>query len=218
MGHKVNPIIFRLGPMYTWPSHWFAKRNIYAKLLRQDVELRAFLTEQLKDAGFEKVEIERGSNNLTLTIHTAKPGFIIGRGGAGAEDLKKKIKQKFSIKENLTLNIQEVEKPALSAPVVARSMVVDLEKRIPFRRVLKSALEKMQKGGALGAKVCVAGRLNGAEIARTEVLSFGKIPLHNLRAQIDYVGQEAQTIYGKLGVKVWVYKGDVFNEKIENRK
>lgn len=218
MGHKVNPIIFRIGPIYTWPSHWFAKKNIYPKLLRQDVELREFLTEQLKDAGLEKIEVERGANNLTLTIHTAKPGFIIGRGGAGVEDLKKKIKQKFGIKENLTLNIQEVDKPALSAAIVARSMVVDLEKRIPFRRVLKSALEKMQKGGALGAKVWVAGRLNGAEIARTEVLSLGKLPLHNLRAQIDYTCQEAQTIYGKLGVKVWIYRGDVFSEKIESRK
>lgn len=210
MGHKVHPTAFRLGNLYTWPSHWFARRNNYAKLLKQDVEIREFLRKELKESGLAKVDIERSVNALTLTIHAAKPGFIIGRGGSGVEDLKKKIKSKFLKKENLNLNIQEVEKPSLSAPVVLQFMVADLEKRIPFRRVLKQALEKLDKGGAQGGRVWVSGRLNGAEIARTEVLSFGKIPLHNLRADIDYAFGEAHTIYGKLGVKIWVYKGEIF--------
>lgn len=217
MGHKINPIAFRLGQLYTWPSHWFARKQLYAKFLRQDVEIREFLTSKLKESGFERVEIERGINNLTLTIHAAKPGLIIGRSGVGVEELKKNIKNKFLKKnENLVLNIQEVEKQSLSARIVLLNMVADLEKRMPFRRVLKHALDKIGKAGAKGGKVWVSGRLNGADIARREVLSFGKIPLHNLRADIGYAFGEAQTIYGKLGVKVWIYKGEVFEKTAKN--
>lgn len=211
MGQKVNPIVFRLGYIKTWPSHWYSSRKKgYAKLLRQDVEIREYIGERLKEAGVAVVEMERGANSLTVTIKAAKPGLIIGRGGAGIEELKKTLKKKFLKKENLTVNIQEVERPALSAPVVLQSMAADIEKRLPFRRVLKHALERLGKAGALGARVWVAGRLNGAEIARTEVLSFGTLPLHNLRADIDYAFGEANTIYGKIGIKVWVYKGEVF--------
>ncbi|MDP3244420.1 MAG: 30S ribosomal protein S3 [bacterium] len=216
MGHKVHPTVFRLGNIYTWPSHWFARRNNYARLLKQDVEIREFLREELKEAGFAKVEIERGVNALTLTIHAAKPGFIIGRGGSGVEELKKNLKKKFLKKEILNLNIQEVEKPSLSAPVVLQTMIADLEKRIPFRRVLKQSLERLGKAGAQGGRVWAAGRLNGAEIARTEVLAFGKLPLHNLRADIDYAFGEAHTIYGKLGVKIWIYKGEIFKDALKD--
>lgn len=213
MGQKVNPIAFRLGYIKTWPSRWYAKRKIYPKLLKQDVELREYIQTKLKEAGVEAVEIERGASTLTLTIRAAKPGLVIGRGGAGIEELKKSIKKKFLKKENLTVNIQEIERPALSSPVILQSMVADIEKRLPFRRVLKHALERLEKAGALGGRVWVAGRLNGAEIARTEVLSFGTLPLQNLRADIDYAFGEAQTIFGKIGVKVWVYKGEVFSKE-----
>ncbi|MEK7607200.1 MAG: 30S ribosomal protein S3 [Patescibacteria group bacterium] len=210
---KVNPIIFRLGYIKTWPSRWYAKRKAYPRLLRQDVELREHIRTQLKEAGVEAIEIERGASTLTLIIKAAKPGLVIGRGGAGIEELKKTIKKKFLKKENLTINIQEIERPALSSPVILQSMVADIEKRLPFRRVLKHALERLEKAGALGGRVWVAGRLNGAEIARTEVLSFGTLPLQNLRADIDYAFGEAQTIYGKIGVKVWVFKGEVFSKE-----
>lgn len=213
MGHKVHPTILRIGQIYSWPSRWFARKNVYPKILRQDVEIRSFLRSRLKDAGFEKVLIERGINEITLTVYAAKPGFIIGRGGAGIEELKNLLKKKFLKKnDKLNLNIQEVERPLLSSPVVLLGMIADLEKRLPFRRVLKQALDKMEKAGALGGRVWVAGRLNGAEIARRESLSFGKIPLQNLRADIDYAFGEAQTIYGKLGVKVWIYKGEIFEK------
>lgn len=210
MGQKVNPIVFRLGYIKTWPSRWYAKKKAYPKLLRQDVELREYIQTKLKEAGVEAVEFERGASTITITIKVAKPGLVIGRGGSGIEELKKTLKKQFLKKENLTVNIQEIERPALSSPIVLQSMVADIEKRLPFRRVLKHALERLEKAGALGAKVWVAGRLNGAEIARTEVLSFGTLPLHNMRADIDYACGEAQTIFGKIGVKVWVYKGEVF--------
>lgn len=213
MGHKVNPTVFRLGTIYTWPSHWFAKKHSFAKLLKQDVEIRKFLRQQLKEVGLENVEIERAVNSLTLTIHAAKPGMIIGRGGTGVEELKKSLRKKFLKKETLNLNILEVEKPSLSAPVVLQGMVADLEKRIPFRRVLKQALERVTRAGGLGARVWVSGRLNGAEIARSEVLSYGRLPLHNLRADVSYAFGEAQTIYGKIGIKIWIYRGEIFGKE-----
>jgi small subunit ribosomal protein S3 len=213
MGQKVNPIIFRIGQTTTWPSSWFARKDVYPKLLKQDIEIRDFLLNHLKEAGLDKIEIQRSANNITLTIYAAKPGFIIGKGGTGIEELKKLIKAKFLKNENLIINIQEIEKPFLSARVVLTSIIADLEKRIPFRRVLKHALDRIEKAGAKGAKVRVSGRLDGVEIARSETLSFGTLPLHNLRAEIDYAFGEAKTIYGKIGVKVWIYRGEVFNKK-----
>ncbi|MDD5043593.1 MAG: 30S ribosomal protein S3 [Patescibacteria group bacterium] len=225
MGHKVNPKSLRLGTIYTWNSKWFSDKKNYRKLLRQDVLIRDFLRERLKEASVEDVMIERNPSSITITIFVAKPGIVIGRGGSGIEDLKKELKKKIINKKSIAdvgkvvinINIKEVKNPNLSAPVVLRSMVADLEKRIPFRRVMKQAIGRVEKAGAIGVKVTVSGRLNGAEIARTETLSVGKIPLHTIRADIDYASDIAQTIYGVIGVKVWICKGEIFNKKIEKR-
>jgi small subunit ribosomal protein S3 len=214
MGHKVHPKIFRIGTIYRWDSQWFNRKD-YAKLLKEDMLLKKYLSVQLKDAGIDVIKIDRNSKEVTVTVFLARPGLIIGRGGAGAEDLRKKILKKFFTKEKIDfkLNIQEVAKPNLSSRIMAQAMVADLEKRMPFRRVMKQGIEKAKKAGALGVKVVMSGRLNGAEIARTEKLSSGTIPLQNLRADIDFISTTAQTIYGTLGVKVWIYRGEVFSKK-----
>ncbi len=212
MGQKVHPKIFRIGVINTWPSRWFVKAPHYAKALREDVALRAMLAKVLRDASVDRVEIERPSGGLIIAIYSAKPGLIIGRGGQGIEDLRKKIKAKFPQLSGITINVHELEKPLLSGGVVCQSMIADIEKRMPYRRLLKQSLERIRKGGALGGKVRISGRLDGAEIARQETLAFGKIPLHTLRADIDYGFGEAQTLYGKLGVKVWIYRGDIFEK------
>ncbi|MEK7619542.1 MAG: 30S ribosomal protein S3 [Patescibacteria group bacterium] len=215
MGQKVNPRIFRTGILFPWSSKWYAPRQFFARTLEVDTRIRKFVQKTLKNAGVARVEIERTMNSITIIIHALKPGVIIGRQGAGAEDLKKKIKQNFfgTTKTAIHLTIFEVDKPQLNASLVAQQMVEELEKRMPYRRVLKGALDRVQKAGALGVKVFVGGRLNGAEIAKRETLSWGKIPLHTLRANIDYYRVTAHTMAGALGVKVWIYKGDVFEEK-----
>lgn len=212
MGQKVHPKIFRTGQsqIYTWNSKWFAKKDYVARL-RQDVDIRNFLKKTLKEAAVAKIEIERTANAVTIIIHSAKPGLIIGHAGTGIEDLRKKIKEKFLDKKTtLNLNVQEVQNPSTSAEVVLQSMIADIEKRIPFRRVLKQAIGRVERAGAKGVKVVASGRLDGAEIAREETLSWGSIPLHTLRADIDYAGGAAFTIYGAVGLKVWIYKGEVF--------
>ncbi len=215
MGQKVHPKIFRIGELYTWNSKWFARRD-YAKFLQGDILIKKFLKTELKDAAVAKVEIERTPAAITLIIHSAKPGVIIGRGGQGVEVLKKKIQSKFLDKKStLNINIQEVTNPGVSAELVMQSMVADLEKRLPFRRVMKSAIARVQKTDAQGIKVIVAGRLNGAEIARTETLTWGSLPLHTLRADIDYSRGIAKTTYGTIGVKVWIYQGEVFKKNQE---
>lgn len=220
MGNKVHPKVFRLGTVGTWHARWFAKKNEFPKWLREDILLREHVWNALKDAGLDKVDIERSRGKVTIVVHAAKPGFVIGRSGAGIEDLKKKIVAEFfkGKKVDLHINIQEVSRPSLSSQIVMQSMIGDLEKRIPFRRVLKQALDRVQKGGALGAKVWVKGRLNGAEIARVETLAWGKVPLHNLRADIDYAQGFAKTLFGTIGVKVWINRGEVFEEKIKTEK
>lgn len=214
----MHPKAFRIGTVATWSSRWFSRRD-YIPHLQEDVMMRSYLTEELKDASLDRVEIERGPGTITVFIHSAKPGFIIGRGGQGAEELKKKIRRKFypAKKINLQVNILEVTKPSLSAAVVAQQMASDIEKRLPFRRVLRQAVERVEKAGAEGVKVMVKGRLNGAEIARREYLAKGKIPLQNLRADIDFATATAHTIYGTIGVKVWINRGLVFAKK-ENQK
>jgi small subunit ribosomal protein S3 len=212
MGQKVHPKIFRTGEsqIYTWNSKWFSKKDYVARL-RQDIDIRDFLKKILKEAAVAKVEIERTANAVTVIIHSAKPGLIIGHAGTGIEDLRKKIKEKFLDKKTtLNLNVQEVQNPSTSAEIVLQSMIADIEKRIPFRRVLKQAVGRVERAGAKGIKVVASGRLDGAEIAREETLSWGSIPLHTLRADIDYAGGPAFTIYGAVGIKVWVYKGEVF--------
>jgi len=217
MAQKVNPKIFRIGTIFGWDSKWFNRKD-YKKFLQQDVEMREYLRKELKEAQVDRIEIERGGTNnaLTITVHSGKPGVIIGRAGAGIEELKKRLKTKFFAgkKVNLNLNVVEVSHPSLSANIVMQQMIADLEKRMPFRRILKTTIERVQKAGALGVKVAVSGRLNGAEIARREMLSWGSVPLQNLRADINYAADFARTMFGTIGVKVWIYRGEVFEGKL----
>jgi len=213
MGQKVNPIIFRLGPIHNWSSRWFSKKD-YAVFLKQDIRVKKFIKKSLKEASVVKIEIERSGNTFTVIIYTAKPGLVIGRSGEGVEKLKKEIKEKFlDPKTSLNLNIQEVKTPNLSAELLVQGMVADLEKRIAFRRIMKQTIGKAEKAGAKGVKVLCSGRLNGAEIARRETLTRGSLPLHTIRADIDYSRGVANTTYGTIGVKVWVYKGEKFNKE-----
>jgi len=220
MGHKVHPKIFRMGGIYTWDSKWYAKRKDFAKLVKEDILIKEFLFKELKDAGVDSIYVERKGDSMTIVINAAKPGIVIGRSGAGAESLKKKIKDNFyrGKKVKFNINIFEVKKPSLSAHIVLQSMIEDLQKRMPFRRVMKQTIDRVKKAGAQGVKVMVSGRLNGAEIARTEKLKDGKVPLQNLRADIDFAFGIARTIYGVIGVKIWIYRGEIFNEKPENEK
>ncbi|MFH0951708.1 MAG: 30S ribosomal protein S3 [Patescibacteria group bacterium] len=214
MGNKVHPKVFRLGINKTWESKWFARRHEYSKNLRQDVQIRKYLKTKLKEAGVSNIEIDRSTNNVTITIFTAKPGIVIGRGGQGAEVLKKQLKMMLmeKTKYNIKLNVQEVDKPDLNSQIVVQSMIEQLERRMPFRRVLKQTISQVRRAGAKGVRAQVAGRLNGAEIARTEHLSEGSIPLHTLRADIDFGRGQASTTYGSIGVKVWIYKGEIFKK------
>ncbi len=219
MGKKVNPKIMRMGITKTWPSVWFEKGDKYVKNVKQDIGVRKYLLKQYKEAGVDKVEIIRSINKIEINIATAKPGLIIGRGGNGAEDLKKKLHTQF-LKTfrpgEISLNIKEANRPNLSAQIMVQSMILEIEKRMPFRKVMKQTLGKIERAGALGAKVVIGGRLNGAEIARTEKLVWGKVPLQTLRADIDYARGAAHTSYGAIGIKVWIYKGEVFEK--ETRK
>lgn len=223
MGQKVNPKAFRLGVIYTWSSRWYGspRNRAYQLQLRTDVEIREWLMKELKESMVDHVDVERSPSSVSVVIHTAKPGFIIGRSGAGAEELKKKLLAKFFPKRtkiNVKLNIIEINRPNLSSQIVLQGMAADLEKRMPFRRVLKMAVERVTKAGAQGVKVMVSGRLNGAEIARREMLSSGSVPLQNLRADIDYAQGFAQTIFGAIGIKVWIYRGEVFDREREKRR
>ena len=211
MGKKVHPKVFRLLVNQEWNSKWFSKKN-YIQYLQQDIKIRKFLFEHLKKAAVGRINIERLANNIRVIIHTARPGLIIGRGGQGVEDLKKQIQKKFIDKGfNLEINIQEIKNPNLCSQVVLQNIIEDVEKRIPYRRIMKQAMDQTKKAGAEGVKVIMSGRLGGVEIARQETLSWGKIPLHTLRADIDYARGAAHTIYGTIGIKVWIYKGLKFS-------
>lgn len=213
MGQKVHPVAFRIPLLRTWSSRWFAKKD-YRTLLKEDVRVRDYVREKLKKASVSEVVIERSGGAIAITIYTSKPGVVIGRGGGGIEQLTKDIKLKFfTSKTNVRLSIQEVSQPQLSAPLVVQGMCEQLEKRIPFRRVLKTTLDQVMGAGAKGVKVMVSGRLNGADIARREKLHEGSVPLHTLRADVDYARGTAATTYGSIGVKVWIYKGEVFEKE-----
>lgn len=201
-----------MNTVQTWDSKWFARKHQFPRLLEEDTKIRAFLLKSLREAGVDRVDIERSGNAITVTIRSAKPGFIIGRAGTGAEELKRKILDKFfeGRKVNLHLNIVEVARAALAAAVVAVQAAMDIEKRMPYRRVMKQVIDKVQKGGAKGVRIRLSGRLGGAEISRREQLASGSIPLHNLRADIDHAQATASTIYGTIGVKIWIYRGEVF--------
>ena len=206
MGQKTHPYGFRLGVTKTWRSRWFAKQD-YAKLLHEDLELKASLRDRLKAAGVSSIEVDRPGNKLRITISTSRPGIIIGRKGAEIEKLKSDLAKKTN--REIFIDILEVHKPELDAQLVSESIALQLEKRVAFRRAMRKAVDSALRFGCKGIKVRVSGRLNGAEIARTEWYLQGQLPLHTLRADIDYGFSEAHTTYGVIGVKCWVYKGEI---------
>ena len=215
MGNKVHPNALRIGVIRGWDGIWFGGRpQQYAATLQEDVKIRAFLMKQWKEALVARVEIERSRQEIRLNIHSAKPGVIIGRGGTGIEEITKKLKGEFfrGRRVKMTVNVKEIQKPSLSSQVIGQQIVADIEKRMPFRRVMKMAIERAKKAGALGVKVRISGRLNGSEIARRETIADGKIPLHTMRADIDFASVTAHTIWGAIGVKVWINRGEVFEK------
>ncbi len=210
MGQKVNPHGLRVGIIKDWDSRWYEEKK-FSDYLVEDYNLRKYLKKKLYAAGISKIEIERITTKTNITIYTAKPGIVIGKGGAEIEKLKKEL-SKFS-KSEINLNIKEIKRPDREAQLVAENVALNLENRMAFRRAMKQAMSRTMKAGALGIKASVGGRLAGADIARTEFYSEGTIPLQTLRADIDYGFAEANTTYGKLGVKVWIYKGEVLSTK-----
>jgi small subunit ribosomal protein S3 len=208
MGQKVHPYGFRLGFNKPWRSRWFAKQG-YAKLLQEDLELKANLRDRLKSAGVSSIEVDRAGNKLRVTIRTSRPGIIIGRKGAEIEKLKQDMARKT--KREVFIDIQEVHKPELDAQLVSESIGLQLEKRVAFRRAMRKAVDSALRFGCKGIKVRVSGRLNGAEIARSEWYLQGQLPLHTLRADIDYGFAEAHTTYGVIGIKTWIYKGEILD-------
>jgi small subunit ribosomal protein S3 len=207
MGQKVNPRGLRLGITDTWLSRWYAGKD-YAKFIGEDVKIRKFIKDRLKTAGISKIEIERAASRLKINLFSAKPGLVIGKSGKDAESLKKDLKT--LVKREVSLNIIEARKADMDAQLVAESIAFQLERRVNFRRAMKESVNRAMRAGSEGIRVCVSGRLNGAEIARTEKYREGRVPLHTLRADIDYGTAEAKTTYGIIGVKVWVFKGEKF--------
>ena len=212
MGQKVNPHGLRVGVIKDWDSKWYAEAD-FADYLVEDYNIRTFLKKKLYSAGVSKIEIERASDRVKIIIHTAKPGVVIGKGGAEIEKLKAELQKLVSKK--LIVDIKEVKRPDRDAQLVAENIAAQLENRVSYRRALKSTMSRTMKSGALGIKAAVAGRLGGADIARSEFYSEGTIPLQTLRADIDYGFAEADTTYGKLGVKVWIYKGEILPSRKE---
>ena len=216
MGQKVHPIGFRLGINRSWDSLWFAKKGDYGKYLIEDYKIRQFIKKNIKNAGVSEVVIERSSKKCTVSIHTSRPGFVIGKKGSDIEKIKNKISK--ITKDEVSVNIKEIKKPELNAYLVSENISQQLEKRVAYRRAMKRAMQATMRLGAKGIKVSVSGRLAGNDIARTEWLREGSIPLHTLRANLDYAESEALTTYGMIGVKVWIYKGEIFLKDIEKEK
>ena len=215
MGQKVNPHGMRVGIIKDWDSRWYADDKHFSDMLVEDHKIREFLKKKLEQAGISKIDIERASGRVKVTVYSAKPGVVIGKGGAEIENTKKQL-QKLTA-DKVVLEIKEIKRPDKDAQLVAENIAQQLENRVSFRRAMKSAMNRTMKTGALGVKASCAGRLGGADIARTETYSDGTIPLQTLRADIDYGFAEANTTYGKVGVKVWLYKGEVLNE-VKSRK
>lgn len=207
MGQKVNPHGLRIGIIKDWDTKWYANKKNYGDLLVEDVKIRKFIKKKLYISGISRIEIERAANKIKVNVHTAKPGLVIGKGGAGIEELRKEVEALTG--KSVLINITEIKSPEMDAQLVAENIASQLEKRISFRRAMKQAMSRTMKLGAKGIKTAVAGRLGGAEIARSEHYHEGTIPLQTLRADIDYGFAEANTTYGKLGVKAWIYKGEV---------
>lgn len=210
MGQKVNPTGLRIGIIKDWESKWYAGKD-YADLLHEDIKIREYLENRLKTAAVSSIEIERAANRVNITIHTGKPGMVIGKGGSEVEALRKSLNSLTG--KRVHINIVEIKKVDLNAKLVADNIARQLENRISFRRAQKQAIQRAMRGGAKGIKTQVSGRLGGADIARAEHYSEGTVPLHTLRADIDYGTAEADTTYGKLGVKVWIYRGEVLPTK-----
>jgi small subunit ribosomal protein S3 len=214
MGQKVHPIGIRLGIVKDWTSTWYADSGNFAKFLNQDLKMRDFIKKKLKHASVSRIQIQRPANNAAITIHTARPGIVIGKKGEDIEKLRAEVAHEMGVPVHI--NIEEVRKPEVDAQLVAESVAQQLERRIMFRRAMKRAVGNAMRLGAQGIKIMVAGRLNGAEIARTEWYREGRVPLHTLRADIDYGFTEANTTYGVIGVKVWVFKGEILDRDEQN--
>jgi len=210
VGQKVNPVGLRIGIIRDWESKWYADKD-YAVLLHEDIKVREYIAKRLNDASVSKVEIERAANRINVSVHTAKPGMVIGKGGTEVEALRKALNQLTG--KRVHINIIEIKRADLDAKLVAENIARQLENRVSFRRAQKQAIQRTMRSGAQGIKTQVSGRLGGADIARAEHYSEGTVPLHTLRADIDYAHAEADTTYGKLGVKVWIYRGEVLPTK-----
>jgi len=212
MGQKVHPVGIRLGISADWNSKWYASSSDFPDLLNADLKVRAYLKKKLENANVSKIQIERPTRAAVITIHTARPGVVIGKKGADIEKLREEVAKLISLHINsVKINIEEIRKPELDAQLVAESIAQQLERRVMFRRAMKRSIQNTMRMGAEGVKIKVGGRLNGAEIARSECYAEGRVPLHTLRADIDYGFAEALTTYGILGVKVWIYKGEIFD-------
>ncbi|MBI5415166.1 30S ribosomal protein S3 [Candidatus Peregrinibacteria bacterium] len=216
MGQKVDPNGLRIGITHTWNSRWYADKKKYPKLINLDFKVRKHLMEKLKSAGIARIDIERTNKSTHVSLYTAKPGVIIGRQGTAVEDLKKELLLKFN--ERFDISIKEVKRPDLESTLVADNVARQLERRIAFRRAAKAAIQKTMEAGAKGIKIHVSGRLGGVEIARNEFFTQGKIPLHTFRADISYAEDKALTTYGAIGVKVWIYRGEIFKKKGKNEE
>ncbi len=218
MGQKINPTGLRIGVIKDWESRWYAKKGEFGNILVEDNMIREFLLELLAPAGVPKVEIERDPKRIRINIFCAKPGIVIGRGGAEIEKLKETVKKMLDSDKDIFINITEIKQPDLNAQLVAEGIAAQLEKRVSFRRALKQSIGRTMKAGAKGIKAQVSGRLGGAEIARTEQYHEGTIPLQTIRADIDYGFAEAKTTYGRIGVKIWIYKGEVLHESRKTKR
>lgn len=215
MGQKVHPYSFRLGVINDWKSKWFSQKN-YRQNFHQDLKIRKYISEKMAHAGIADITIERSAGQVTINIHTARPGIIIGRGGTGVDELKRKLKNIVSSQEKVQINIIEIRQPDTYSALVAQNIAAQIEKRIPYKRAIKQAIDRAIQSRVEGIKIIVKGRLNNVDIARTETFSKGKIPLHTIRANIDYCSLPAFTATaGKIGIKVWIYKGEVFGNEQE---
>lgn len=218
MGQKIHPLGLRVGVIRDWEAKWYAEKE-YAEYLHEDLKIRKFISSRLADAAVSTVEIERAAKRVNVSLHTAKPGMVIGKGGSEVENLRKGLVKLTGKKPNeIHINIVEIKKPDMDAKLVAEGIARQLESRVAFRRAQKQAIQRTMRSGAKGIKTQVSGRLNGADIARSEGYSEGTVPLHTLRADIDYAWEEADTTYGKLGVKVWIYRGEVLPTKKNTEK
>lgn len=211
MGQKVNPVGLRIGIIRDWESKWFANKKDYSDLLNEDLRIRNYILKRLKDAAVASVDIERAANRINVTINTAKPGMVIGKGGSEVDALRNRLNALTG--KRVHISISEIKTPDLMAQLVAENIALQLSRRVSFRRAMKQGIQRTMRAGAKGIRVQVSGRLGGAEIARTEGYSEGTVPLHTLRADIDYALAEAHTTYGRIGVKVWIYRGEILQQK-----